>query len=132
PAALARRRQSAGRRAAAAARAAAQVTIAPVAGGGAPATFGFGGGSGGGCRGRVGVPLLGGRGVRPRRSVAARGAGAGWWERCAGGVSPLGHPEVDRAQLAANDARLDAVLHSDCIRAQRGLSALREAAGWRK
>jgi len=47
--------------------------------------------------------------------------------RFATGVIHLWHPEADRAQLAANDARLDAVLHSDRVRAQRGLSAVREA-----
>jgi glycosyltransferase involved in cell wall biosynthesis len=45
--------------------------------------------------------------------------------RFATGVIHLWHPEADRAQLAANDARLDAVLRSDRMRAQRGLSALR-------
>jgi glycosyltransferase involved in cell wall biosynthesis len=48
--------------------------------------------------------------------------------RFATGVIHLWHPEADRAQLDANDARLEAVLHSDRVRAQRGLSALREAA----
>src|SRR5882757_1084540 len=48
--------------------------------------------------------------------------------RFATGVIHLWHREADRAQLAANDARLDAVLHSDHTRAQRGLSALRPAA----
>jgi hypothetical protein len=48
--------------------------------------------------------------------------------RFATGVIHLWHREADRAQLAANDARLDAVLHSDHTRAQRGLSALRAAA----
>src|SRR5262249_19111074 len=48
--------------------------------------------------------------------------------RFATGVIHLWHPQVDRAQLAANDARLDAVLQSDRVRAQRGLSALRETA----
>src|SRR5215467_10557009 len=46
--------------------------------------------------------------------------------RCATGVIHLWHPQVDRAQLAANDARLASVLQSDRVRAQRGLSALRE------
>ena len=41
------------------------------------------------------------------------------------GVIHLWHPPLDRAQLPANDARLDAVLQSDRTRAQRGLSALR-------
>ena len=48
--------------------------------------------------------------------------------RFATGVIHLWHGQADRAQLAANDARLDAVLHSDHTRAQRGLSALRAAA----
>jgi glycosyltransferase involved in cell wall biosynthesis len=48
--------------------------------------------------------------------------------RFATGVIHLWHPQVDRAQLAANDARLDAVLQSDRVRAQRGLSALCETA----
>jgi glycosyltransferase involved in cell wall biosynthesis len=48
--------------------------------------------------------------------------------RFATGVIHLWHPPLDRAQLAANDARLDAVLQSDRIRAQRGLLALRESA----
>ena len=48
--------------------------------------------------------------------------------RFATGVIHLWHPQVDRAQLAANDARLAAVLQSDRVRAQRGLSALRETA----
>ncbi len=48
--------------------------------------------------------------------------------RFATGVIHLWHPQVDRAQLAANDARLAAVLQSDRVRAQRGSSALRETA----
>jgi glycosyltransferase involved in cell wall biosynthesis len=48
--------------------------------------------------------------------------------RFATGVIQLWHAQHDRAQLAANDARLDAVLQSDRRRAQRGLSALREIA----
>ena len=48
--------------------------------------------------------------------------------RFATGVIHLWHRQADRAQLAANDARLDAVLHSDHTRAQRGLSAIRAAA----
>src|SRR5258707_2862335 len=48
--------------------------------------------------------------------------------RFATGVVHLWHPEADRGQLAANDARLDAVLESNRTLAQRGLSALREAA----
>ena len=46
--------------------------------------------------------------------------------RFATGVIHLWHPDADRAQLAANDARLDAVLVSHRTRAQRGLSVLRE------
>ena len=48
--------------------------------------------------------------------------------RFATGVIHLWHPQVDRAQLAGNDARLAAVLKSERVRAQRGLSALRETA----
>jgi glycosyltransferase involved in cell wall biosynthesis len=48
--------------------------------------------------------------------------------RFATGVIHLWHPEADRAQLDANDARLEAVLRSDRTRAERGLSALRDAA----
>jgi glycosyltransferase involved in cell wall biosynthesis len=48
--------------------------------------------------------------------------------RFATGVIHLWHPEADRAQLAANDARLDAVLRSNRTRAQCGLSALRATA----
>jgi glycosyltransferase involved in cell wall biosynthesis len=48
--------------------------------------------------------------------------------RFATGVIHLWHAQLDRAQLAANDARLDAVLQSDRRRAQRGLSALSEIA----
>ena len=47
--------------------------------------------------------------------------------RFATGVIHLWHSPLDRAQLPANDARLDAVLQSDRTRAQRGLSALRTA-----
>ncbi|HEY7662507.1 MAG TPA: glycosyltransferase family 2 protein [Xanthobacteraceae bacterium] len=49
--------------------------------------------------------------------------------RFATGVIHLWHPPADRAHLAANDARLDAVLHSDRTRAPRGLSTLRADAG---
>ena len=49
--------------------------------------------------------------------------------RFATGVIHLWHPEADRAQLAANDARLDARAGSHRVRAQRGLSALRDATG---
>jgi glycosyltransferase involved in cell wall biosynthesis len=45
--------------------------------------------------------------------------------RFATGVVHLWHPEADRAQLPANDARLDAVLASGRTRAERGLSVLR-------
>jgi glycosyltransferase involved in cell wall biosynthesis len=48
--------------------------------------------------------------------------------RFATGVIHLWHPQVDRSQLGANDARLGAVLQSDRTRAQRGLSVLRETA----
>jgi glycosyltransferase involved in cell wall biosynthesis len=48
--------------------------------------------------------------------------------RFATGVIHLWHAQLDRAQLAANDARLEGVLQSDRRRAQRGLSALREIA----
>jgi glycosyltransferase involved in cell wall biosynthesis len=48
--------------------------------------------------------------------------------RFATGVIHLWHPPLDRAQLPANDARLDAVVQSDRTRAQRGLSALRTEA----
>ena len=48
--------------------------------------------------------------------------------RFATGVIHLWHAQFDRAQLAANDARLEGVLQSDRKRAQRGLSALRETA----
>jgi len=48
--------------------------------------------------------------------------------RFATGVIHLWHAQADRAQLAVNDARLEAVLHSDHTRAQRGLSALRATA----
>jgi glycosyltransferase involved in cell wall biosynthesis len=49
--------------------------------------------------------------------------------RFATGVIHLWHPQADRAQLADNDARLDAVLAGDRARAQRGLSVLRDTAG---
>src|SRR5437899_11376425 len=48
--------------------------------------------------------------------------------RFATGVIHLWHPEADRGQLAANDARLDAVLRSDRVRAQSGLSLLQDGA----
>jgi glycosyltransferase involved in cell wall biosynthesis len=48
--------------------------------------------------------------------------------RFATGVIHLWHPDADRGQLAANDARLDAVLGSDRARAQHGLSVLQDPA----
>ncbi len=48
--------------------------------------------------------------------------------RFATGVVHLWHPEADRAGLAENEARLEAVLGGERARAQRGLSMLREAA----
>jgi glycosyltransferase involved in cell wall biosynthesis len=44
--------------------------------------------------------------------------------RFATGVIHLWHPEEDRTQLSANQARLDTVLRSDRVRAQAGMSAL--------
>jgi glycosyltransferase involved in cell wall biosynthesis len=44
--------------------------------------------------------------------------------RFATGVIHLWHPEEDRTQLGANQARLDTVLRSDRVRAQAGISAL--------
>jgi glycosyltransferase involved in cell wall biosynthesis len=44
--------------------------------------------------------------------------------RFATGVLHLWHPENDRARLADNERRLDAVLRGDRIRAERGLSTL--------
>jgi glycosyltransferase involved in cell wall biosynthesis len=44
--------------------------------------------------------------------------------RFATGVIHLWHPQLVRAQLAANDARLDGVLQGERTRAQRGLSML--------
>ena len=44
--------------------------------------------------------------------------------RFATGVIHLWHPAADRAQLTANDAKLDAVLRSERVRAQAGMSAL--------
>jgi glycosyltransferase involved in cell wall biosynthesis len=49
--------------------------------------------------------------------------------RFATGVIHLWHREADRGQLAANDARLDAVLGGDRACAQRGLSMLDDFAG---
>ena len=48
--------------------------------------------------------------------------------RFATGVIHLWHPQADRTQLAGNDARLDAVLASERVCAQRGLSPLRDEA----
>jgi glycosyltransferase involved in cell wall biosynthesis len=45
--------------------------------------------------------------------------------RFATGVIHLWHPEADRVGLAANDARLSAVLAGGCLRAECGLSRLR-------
>lgn len=44
--------------------------------------------------------------------------------RCATGVFHLWHPASDRAGLPENEARLDAVMRGDRVRAVRGLSAL--------
>ena len=46
--------------------------------------------------------------------------------RFATGVIHLWHPAADRGQLTANDAKLDAVLQATRVRAECGLSALRE------
>ncbi|HEY1362489.1 MAG TPA: glycosyltransferase family 2 protein [Xanthobacteraceae bacterium] len=51
--------------------------------------------------------------------------------RFATGVIHLWHPDADRAQLSANDARLDAVLEGRGVRAQRGLSMLPDTAAGR-
>jgi glycosyltransferase involved in cell wall biosynthesis len=48
--------------------------------------------------------------------------------RFATGVLHLWHPEQDRSRLAENRRRLDALLASDRLRAERGLSALAAAA----
>lgn len=45
--------------------------------------------------------------------------------RFATGVVHLWHPEVDRAPLVANDARIEEVLRTRRLRAERGLSAVR-------
>ncbi len=57
--------------------------------------------------------------IRMIRSGVARKDG-----RFATGVLHLWHPEADRAQLPANQARLDDLFKSDRVRALRGLSAL--------
>lgn len=57
--------------------------------------------------------------VRLIRSGARRKDG-----RFATGVLHLWHPENDRARLPDNERRLEAVLRTDRIRAERGLSAL--------
>jgi glycosyltransferase involved in cell wall biosynthesis len=46
--------------------------------------------------------------------------------RFATGVLHLWHPEADRSRLAENQRRLDEIIHSDRVRAIRGLSALNE------
>jgi len=46
--------------------------------------------------------------------------------RMATGVLHLWHPEADRSRLSDNERRLDAILSSNRIRAERGLSALRQ------
>jgi glycosyltransferase involved in cell wall biosynthesis len=48
--------------------------------------------------------------------------------RFATGVIHLWHPSADRAQLPDNDARLRAVVQSDRLRAESGLTALRSTA----
>lgn len=48
--------------------------------------------------------------------------------RCATGVFHLWHPANDRAGLPENEARLDAVMRGERIRALRGLSALEKVA----
>jgi glycosyltransferase involved in cell wall biosynthesis len=48
--------------------------------------------------------------------------------RFATGALHLWHAEVDRGSLAANQARLDAAMRDHRVRAERGLSALRETA----
>jgi len=45
--------------------------------------------------------------------------------RMATGVLHLWHAEADRSRLPENERRLDAILATQRIRAQRGLSALR-------
>lgn len=57
--------------------------------------------------------------IRMMRSGVARKDG-----RFATGVLHLWHPEADRSRLPANRARLDELIKSDRVRAQRGLSAL--------
>ena len=49
--------------------------------------------------------------------------------RFATGVLHLWHPPNDRSRLPANQERLDAVIHSDRVRALRGLSLLPEGGG---
>ena len=44
------------------------------------------------------------------------------------GVIHLWHPDFDRSQLAENERKLDGILASERIRAQRGLTALRAVA----
>jgi hypothetical protein len=43
---------------------------------------------------------------------------------CATGVLHLWHPDADRSRLTANEQRLNAVVASDRVRAERGMSAL--------
>ena len=49
--------------------------------------------------------------------------------RFATGVLHLWHPPNDRSRLPANQERLDAVIHSDRVRALHGLSLLPEGGG---
>jgi hypothetical protein len=54
---------------------------------------------------------------------------AGVWRRdgrMATGVLHLWHAESDRSQLPDNEGRLDAILSTNRIRAERGLTALRQ------
>ena len=124
----ARRRQSACGRAAAAARTLAQAPGPTLARARVPAIL------------RSGGPIsIGSTASTPASAAGAARTPICWFACCiagwrrkdgrfATGVIHLWHRQADRAQLAANDARLDAVLHSDHTRAQRGLSALRAAA----
>jgi glycosyltransferase involved in cell wall biosynthesis len=59
--------------------------------------------------------------VRLMRSGVRRRDG-----RMATGVLHLWHPEADRSRLPDNERRLDAILASNRIRAERGLSVLRQ------
>jgi glycosyltransferase involved in cell wall biosynthesis len=51
--------------------------------------------------------------------------------RFATGVIHLWHPAADRAQLTANDAKLEAVIQGTRVRAEHGLSALQASEGTR-